>query len=253
MNRSAQSSIEVNNRHKYDNKFGDLIENLNIMVDFVRSKKKADTSSKWCRNRMLSYPNCANCLHILSQLLVMLDTFHLTTLASSKLVHSCANRVGMRGRESVEERRRRVVSRHDVMKRRRVEILDTNYNEKVQREAETKAFTPSLSSAEGGELDTIESEEEDDAVTGSNRRIDIHDLSRLLEASSTPDCELLLAFLLGMVYYPNVAIATRTWAEGREMKNSNGIRPANEWTFLVNGERGEGVMDVFLYPTRWSK
>lgn len=91
-------------------------------------------------------------------------------------------------------------------------------------------------------MDTIESEEEDDAVTGSNRRIDIHDLARLLEASSTPDCELLLAFLLGMVYYPNVAIANRTWAEWREVKNSNGIRPANEWTFLVNGERGEGVM-----------
>ena len=118
----------------------------------------------------------------------------------------------MRGRESVEERRKRVATRQDVMKRRRVEILDTKYNEKVQREAETRAFTPSLSSAEGGEMDTIGSEEEEDeTISQSNRKIDIYDLARLLEANSTPDCELLLAFLLGMVYYPNIAIANRTY------------------------------------------
>lgn len=28
------------------------------------------------------------------------------------------------------------------------------------------------------------------------------------------------------------------------------MRPANEWTFLVNGE---GASDVFLYPTRYAE
>lgn len=151
----------------------------------------------------------------------------------------------------MEERRKRVACRQDVMKRKRVEILDTKYNEKVQREAETRAFTPSLSSAEGGEMDTIGSEEEEEeTISQSNRKIDIYDLARLLEANATPDCELLLAFLLGMVYYPNIAIANRTYVCWGDVKKRNAIRPANEWTFLVNGEREGGVSDVFLYPTR---
>ena len=30
--------------------------------------------------------------------------------------------------------------------------------------------------------------------------------------------------------------------------NRNGIRPSNEWSFLVHGE--QGCVDVLLYPTR---
>ena len=111
----------------------------------------------------------------------------------------------------MEERRRRESKRHDQQKRRRIEILDVSYNDKVQREAETKAITSTLSSAEGGEMDTVESEDEEDYVTGSNRQLNVHDLSRLLNTGSRNDCDLLLAFLLGMVFYPNIAIANRTW------------------------------------------
>ena len=116
----------------------------------------------------------------------------------------------LRRRETVEERRRRESRRHDQLKRRRIEILDTSYNDKVQREAETKAITSTLSSAEGGEMDTVESEDEEDFSTGSNRQLNVRDLSRLLIASPHGDSDLLLAFLMGMVYYPNVAIANRT-------------------------------------------
>lgn len=211
MNRSAQSSIEVNNRHKYDNPFGDVLGNLAIMVDFIHSKSKSDHTSKWCRNRMLSQANCSNCLHIFSQLLVILESAHLVTSSSSKLIRQWGRECVLRRRETVEERRRRESKRHDQQKRRRIEILDVSYNDKVQREAETKAITSTLSSAEGGEMDTVESEDEEDYATGSNRQLNVHDLSRLLNTGSRNDCDLLLAFLLGMVFYPNIAIANRTW------------------------------------------
>lgn len=47
--------------------------------------------------------------------------------------------------------------RHDALKRRRVEVLDVNYNDKVQREADMKPSVNVASSAEGGEMDDVDS------------------------------------------------------------------------------------------------
>ena len=60
-------------------------------------------------------------------------------------------------REGVEERRKREAMRHDALKRRRVEVLDVNYNDKVQREADMKPSVNVASSAEGGEMDDVDS------------------------------------------------------------------------------------------------
>lgn len=47
--------------------------------------------------------------------------------------------------------------RHDALKRRRVEVLDVHYNDKVQREADMKPSIMMASSAEGGEMDDVDS------------------------------------------------------------------------------------------------
>lgn len=123
--------------------------------------------------------------------------------------------------------------RHDALKRRRVEVLDVNYNDKVQREADMKPSVNVASSAEGGEMDDVDSGrfcfycfrrvEEDsvlDLASSSNRKLDIHSFSRLIEslnedkASShlvNQDVELFFAFLLGMIMYPNYAISNKTY------------------------------------------
>ena len=47
--------------------------------------------------------------------------------------------------------------RHDALKRRRIEVLDINYNDKVQREADIKSSVSLVPSAEGGMMDDVES------------------------------------------------------------------------------------------------
>ena len=63
----------------------------------------------------------------------------------------------MNSREGVEERRKREAMRHDALKRRRIEVLDINYNDKVQREADIKSSVSLVPSAEGGMMDDVES------------------------------------------------------------------------------------------------
>lgn len=60
-----------------------------------------------------------------------------------------------------------------------------------------------------------------DLASSSNRKLDVHSFSRLIEslnqdkASShlvNQDVELFFAFLLGMIMYPNYAISSKTYS-----------------------------------------
>ena len=105
---------------------------------------------------------------------------------------------------------------------------------------------------------TIEEDPILDLASSSNRKLDLHSFSRLIEslnqdkASShlvSQDVELFFAFLLGMIMYPNYAISNKTYSFDKEAMIRNGIRPSNEWSFLVHGDQGS--VDVLLYPTRY--
>lgn len=86
LNRPPQSSIEVNNRHRYDHPLGDVISDLNIVVDYIHARKRSNYVSKWCRNRMLSQSNLSNLMNVITQLLDMMQANHLLTLASMKMI-----------------------------------------------------------------------------------------------------------------------------------------------------------------------
>lgn len=91
LNRPPQSSIEVNNRHRYDHPLGDVLSNLNVMVDYIHTKRRSSHVSKWCKNRMLSQSNLNNCLNVITQLMDMLQTNHILTLASTKMIERLGN------------------------------------------------------------------------------------------------------------------------------------------------------------------
>ena len=86
LNRSPQSSIELNHRHSFDCPEGDLISNLFILHQFIQTRHRYHSAYKWCSHRMLSYSNCMNCMNIVTQLLSILSSTHLLHKQSSSLI-----------------------------------------------------------------------------------------------------------------------------------------------------------------------
>ena len=173
---------------------------------------------KWCKQRMLSQTNLTNCMNIVTQLLAMMDSNHLITHASTQLI----------SRETVQERRQREAMRRDVLKRRKIEVLDISHNDHVQREADFSSSSSALNfipAVEGGDMESVDSEGEEeenefaDLTASSNKKMDLHQFAGILEASCgksltsiiSSDVELFFGFLLSSIYYPNYAVSNKSY------------------------------------------
>ena len=238
----------MNNRHKYANQYGDVISNLTILIDYVYARRRSDSTYKWCKNRMLSQTNLNNCLNIVTQLLSLLNATHLITHSSTHLI----------SRETYEEKRMHDAMRRDALKRRKVEVLDISHNDRVQREADFTSSIETTPSAEGGDMEEVDSDGEEsmylETMNGANKKMDIRSFAKLLEAacgkSLSNDIELFFGFLISSIFYPNYAISSKSYCLFILFICSNAIRGSNEWTFLSKPHEGSQSLDLYLYPTR---
>ena len=182
------------------------------MIDYIYAKRRHNSTYKWCKQRMLSQTNLANCMNIVTQLLAMMDSNHLITKASTQLI----------SRETVQERRHREAVPRDALKRRKVEILDISHNDRVQREADYSSSIDHTPAVEGGTMEDVDSDDNGegdlaDLTSSSNKKMDVREFAGILEGACgksltsiiSKEIEMFFGFLLSSIYYPNYAISNK--------------------------------------------
>lgn len=222
LNRPPQSSYEVNNRRSFDSPSGDLISNLHILLQFVQTSRKFKSAGKWCSNRMLSYTNLMNCMNIVTQLISLLSSAHLIPNKSHSLIERLVVLYHVDYRESLEDRKRREIQREELLKQKRVEILDIRHNDELQRESDFNYSIDTSTIEVEQPMEDVDTNENDLLLnlSSSNKRINMKEFHSVLSASISDydestllskDNELFFSFLIGCVFYPNLAVSNKSW------------------------------------------